>query len=443
MGFRSFGILFLMISLMSSTASFARENAAGPSGRDLTLEEAIETSIRQNPELKAMAEDAEAEKTKASRTRYWADPEIGVRFYQVPLTENLSNTQDIDYIVRQKFPLGGKDKAAKEIAYHEYQHRLHARSLRGRELLQELKNTYYRLFATQRMLGVSRELEGNLRAVVASAQARIATNQASLTDATLGQTEIVKLQTERQSLLQKERELQFKLAQLMADEGAGDYRIVSKLDVPTWDTDLPKLLELSAMSHPALLSEKHHVEEKEWGVKAAKKEYIPDINFQAEYVQRPGSTGDAFTGEMMLNVPLILKKKDLGVKQAEAELASAHYMQQNAKNEVVYKIKEAFNRWESSHRILQLNRGSLLPQARQAFAATAGAFSTGKTGMAEVLSAAQLLLNAQLQYWQAFQDQAEAVFSLENAVGLTREEIQAGADPQHLGEIDDKKASVL
>jgi outer membrane protein TolC len=159
-------------------------------------------------------------------------------------------------------------------------------------------------------------------------------------------------------------------------------------------------------------------------VKAAKREYIPDLNVQAEYVQRPGNEGDAFTGELMINIPLIAKKKRLGVREAEAELASARFMGQANRNEINSRIQSAFGRLQASERTLVLSGGTLLPQARQSYQTSFSAYTTGKTGIADVLNAARMLREAQLIYWKAYAAQAAAVFALENDVGRTREEYE-------------------
>ncbi len=436
---RSFVVLLVFCSTLFPLVSAVAESEIDAPDQILSLEVAIDTAFAQNPELKALFQETQAAKAKVSKARYWEDPMIGVRFYQIPFEGGFDETEDIDYILRQKFPLGGKAKAAREMAYHEYQHRLHVLSGRGREILRDIKTTYYKLFAVEKVIAVSREIESNFRALVSSAQARLATNQTFLVDSALGQTEIAKLLVERQSLFQTQRELTAKLKQLIAADPTAEVRLPAQLEAPQWEITLDQLLELAQAHQPALRSDKHHIEEREWGVKAAKREYIPDLNVQTEYVQRPGGRVDAFTGELMLNIPLITRKKRLGVKEAEAELANAHFMQQSTKNEITYRVKETFGKMQASENALAMNRRTLLPQARQAHQSTLAAYTTGKIGVVESLSAARMLREAQGSYWQAFENQAAAVFALENAVGLTREEWEQGEEKLPLQKISEEK----
>jgi len=182
----------------------------------LNLEAATQLALEQNPELKSLQKDAYAAQTKISKSRYWDDPMIGVRFYQVPFSGGFDETQDIDYIVRQKFPLGGKDKAQSQMAYHDYQHHLHLLDQKGRELVRDLKSAYVRLYAVTRQIGVNRQNESNLRALIGGAQAKLAAGKTGASEAMLGQTEVGRLLIERELLEQERRELFAKLKMYLA-----------------------------------------------------------------------------------------------------------------------------------------------------------------------------------------------------------------------------------
>ena len=346
---------------------------------------------------------------------------VGVRFYQVPIGSNLDHAMDIDYIIAQKFPFPGKVKAASAIAHHNYLHHLESLDGRGRELLSELKNAYYQLFAADRLLEVSRSLESKLRAMVQGAQAKLAAGEPAGADAAQGQAELARLLAERESLKQKRQVWQAKLNQLMYQPLDQAVQLPAKLPPPRWDLPLSEL-EAIAERHPQLRGARHRVEEKSWGVKAAKRDWYPDFGAQVEYVQRPGQTEDAWTGELMMNVPLIVGKKKAAVKQAEAELAGARYSEQAVRNDVGFRVQEIYQKLQASQRMLQVTGGTLLPQVRQSLEMTQASYLAGKSYFLDSLNAARGLLQAQNDYWKAYADLAEASAELEEAVGLTREE---------------------
>lgn len=393
----------------------------------LTLEEAVQQSLGQNPELKAMRKDVEATKAKVPQARSWDDPLIGVRLYQVPFNGGIGEASDIDYIVAQKIPFPGKKKAASEIVYHDYLHHLETLNASGRKILREVKQTYFSLFAINRQIEQSWRMEKLLKNLVQSAQSKLATNEATSTDALQGQTDLAKLLIEREPLFERKKNLEAKLNQLMASTNQTHFSLPPKVEIPTWNVKLEELIEFAQLRHPSVKLAEHNIGQKQWGVKAAKREYLPDLSAQLEYVQRPNSSpssnlGNAWTGEFMINVPLMVKKKSKAVEQAKAELAGAVYSKSAAQNEVTYKLQEIFSKMKAAERILQINQKTLIPQTKQTLEANSIAYSTGKSPFYSYLAATQSYLDAQLDYWKSYESLATSIFELEEASGVTREE---------------------
>lgn len=412
--------LFAMLLAALAMGAVPRVEAADV----LSLDAAVLTALEQNPELKAMQQDAAAAKTKYPGSRFWEDPMIGVRFYDVPLGENIDKATDIDYIIAQKFPFPGKVKAASKAAYHEYLYTVQMLGARGREIVSEVKTAYYGLYAAQRMIEVNRKIESYLRSTVQVAQSKLAAGQAMGVDAVQGQAELAKILSDRESLNQERNILQAKLNRLMSRPSQEEIRLPAKLQLPQWEVGLEEMLALGQESHPAVKGAQEKIEEKNWAVKAAKREYYPDFGARWEYFQHPGER-DAWTGELMLNIPLIVNKKKLGVSQAEAELAGATFSRQAVKNTVAYRVRETYEKMKSNDRILRLTTGTLLPQSRQAVDITSAAYTTGKASFLDFLNATRGLLEAEMNYWKAFEAMGMAISELEEAAGMTREEYLA------------------
>ncbi len=420
-----FGVLALSLCFIFLPSVWAESESKTNS--TISLDEVLQATLSQNPELKAMQKDVEATKAKVPQARSWDDPQVGLRLYQVPFNNN-SGVMDIDYIVSQKIPFPGKKKAASQIAYHEYLHHLELLGGKGRSLIRDVKITYYDLFAVSRQLEQNRKIEGILRGLIQTAQAKLATGEVMATDAIQAQAELAKVMVEREPLLERKRNLEAKLKQLMSSSSDQAINLPSQLEIPKWNIELEKLIEIAQLKNPNIKLAKHDIGQKEWGLKAAKREYLPDLNAQMEYVQRPASSpnaslGNAWTGEFMVNVPLFFQKKKKGVEQAEAELASAKYSHSAAKNDVLYKVKESYSKMKSATRILEINGSTLIPQTRQAYQVTSAAYATGKTNFINFLTAARSFFEAEMEYWKSYESVATSIYELEEAVGATREEL--------------------
>lgn len=403
---------------------------------NMGIDEISQESLAKNPELKAMEEEAKAAKAQVPQARSWEDPQIGVRFYQIPWGGGLDQAMDIDYIISQKFPFPGKKKAAAEIAYHTYLHHLELLGQRGREILRDLKSTYFKLYAVQKRIELSQKIEANLKNSIQTAQAKLSANNTLALDSIQGQAELAKILSEKEGLKQSKIALIAKLNQLLFREESAAIKIPSRLELPHWSMSLEDSLEIALLRHPQVRIAEHKIEEKKWGIKAAKREFFPDMNAQVEYVQRPvnspaANLGDAWTAEVMFNVPVLVKKKSKAVEQAEAELASAQYGYSAAKNDVNFKVRETYSKLKSSLKILELTQKTVLPQAQQAFDASLAAYLAGKTNFGSVLSSSRALFDSQNDYWKSFEAYTDAYSSLEESLGATREELASlqGGEP--------------
>lgn len=417
-----YGVLLFSALLFSVQSTQVKSNEKS-NPEIFSLQDVIETTLAQNPELKAMQKGVDASKAKVPQARSWDDTMIGVRFFEVPFNQGITSADDIDYIASQKIPFPGKKKAASQVVYHEYLHHLEELNAKGRGLLREVKVTYFSLFALQRQIEQLTKIESLLKSLIQSAQIKLAAGQGMATDAIQGQVELAKFLIEKEPLLEQKKILEAKLNQLMARPINEKIRLPSKLELPKWDTKLEDLIEISERRHPSIKLTEHDIGQKQWKIKAAKREYLPDLNAQLEYLQKPGPREDAWTGQFLINVPLMLKKKRAAVQQAEAELAQAQYQNIAIKNEVTYKIKETYVKMKTAERILQINKNILLPQTGQNYEATTLAYTTGKAPFLNSLLAARSFLDAQMEYWKSYEALGSSLSELEEAVGATREEL--------------------
>lgn len=418
-----FCVMLLCVTLILNSQNLYSESENKSASSILSLEEAVALTLTQNPELKSMQKGTEASKAKVPQARSWDDTQMGVRFFEVPFNQGITAADDIDYIVSQKIPFPGKKKAASQAVYHEYLHHLEDLNARGRELLREVKSTYFNLFALQRQIEQFTKIESLLKGLIQSAQSKLSTGQGMAIDAIQGQAELAKFLVEKESLIQKKKILEARLNQLMARPVDEAIRLPLKLEVPKWEVKLEDLMEIAQTRQPSIRLTEHDIGEKQWRIKAAKREFLPDLNAQLEYLQKPGPREDAWTGQFLINVPLMVKKKRAAVAQAEAELAQAQYQNLSAKNEVAYKIKEAYIKMKTADRILQINQSILVPQTRQNYEATTLAYSTGKAPFLNSLLAARSFLDSQMEYWKSYEALGSSISELEEAVGATREEL--------------------
>jgi outer membrane protein TolC len=305
---------------------------------------------------------------------------------------------------------------------------------RGRQILRDVKTAYADLYVVQQLIFQNQKIEGILKGLIQTAQSKLAVGEVMASDPIQAQGELAKLLVEREPLFEQKKTLEAKLNQLMARSSEEEIHLPSQVSLPHWNLKLEDSIEIASLRHPSVKLAEHNIGQKEWALKAAKREYLPDLNAQMEYVQRPGSAPNAWTGEFMINVPLLVKKKMKGVSQAEAELASARYSEVAVKNDVTFKVREIYARMLSADRVMKINQGTLIPQMRQALEVSALAYTSGKGNFLSYLTAARGLADAQMEYWKSYGRYIDSVWEMEEAVGATLEELSDSKTRGAIGE---------
>ncbi|PIP78487.1 MAG: hypothetical protein COW85_03975, partial [Ignavibacteria bacterium CG22_combo_CG10-13_8_21_14_all_37_15] len=117
--------------------------------KKLSLNEAIEIGLKNNPEVRSAIENI-----SASKGRFWSgislpQPEVGVSYEYAPVNSSLSNYSERTFEVSQSFEFpsnyflkGSKFNKEEEIAVYEL-------NLTERSVINQVKTSYYKVLAKQ------------------------------------------------------------------------------------------------------------------------------------------------------------------------------------------------------------------------------------------------------------------------------------------------------
>jgi outer membrane protein TolC len=167
----------------------------------------------------------------------------------------------------------------------------------------------------------------------------------------------------------------------------------------------------------------------------ARKEYWPDFMVGGSYKDmlampsgtRGGELQDYWSVMVSMNIPVALwslPKYKAGVVQSKANLGQAEEEYADMRNMVFARAQQALLKAQSSEELVRLSKTVLLPQAKQALESTLSAYQGGKSEFMTLLDAYRMSLmakeNTEMAFMQLLSSQAE----LEEAIGLSLEEIR-------------------
>jgi len=199
-----------------------------------------------------------------------------------------------------------------------------------------------------------------------------------------------------------------------------DIALDPKIQMPVTSCDREECIKLALESHPEIAEARAMVDKASAGVRAAKREYIPDVEAFARYSHQNdqvpflapnfGTFGvhasyDIFDGG---------KKRSM-LKEREAQFAQAKENLARISDEVELKVQTAWNKLERTEQMVAVSQ-ELLAARKEASRVSAqqlerGAYlrSQAESAAAQEFEAQTLLLQSQLDYAQAHDELAEAI----------------------------------
>lgn len=204
-----------------------------------------------------------------------------------------------------------------------------------------------------------------------------------------------------------------------------EFALDRNVPAPTASCPREECIKLALDSHPEIAEARAMVEKASAGIRAAKREYIPDVEAFARYSYQNnvpflahnfGTFGVHFSYDIFDG-----GKKRAVVRQRDAQLAQAKENLARISDEIELKVQTAHNKLERTEQMVAVSQ-ELLAARKEARRVSAQGLEAGtylrsqaEAAVAQESEAQTLLLQSQLEYAQA-QDE------LNNAIGRSPDE---------------------
>jgi outer membrane protein, heavy metal efflux system len=395
---------------------------------ELSLHEAVETVVADNPGLAEIRARADALAAIPSQVGALPDPRVSFNALNLP-TDTFDLGQEpmtqMQFGISQAVPFPGKLKLREEIAEHVFDAATNdVDELRVR-LVAEVKRSWWQLAYLKEALKIVDQNEALMREFVRIASIKYEVGKGLQQDVLLAQLELSKL-----------TDLQL---QLEGAQGVENSRIIALLDWPvrlrvvlpdklqrTFPVPLPaaELHARADLERPVLAARDNQIKAAKSAVDLAKRDIYPDFDFGGAYGIRSGEnpiTGDRadfLTLRMTLNVPIFAERKQLkAIDQRQSEAMERVYALADTRAQVGAEIAAALADFERAKRQTELFETGIIPQARQTVASMLGAYQVNEVDFLNLVGAEITLYNYEVLYWRALADANRLLAELEAAVG--------------------------
>ena len=386
--------IFIFTILCLSLFSPLRANE----GNVLTLAAAIEEALAVNPDIRAAGYRTQAARERIRQAKSLEDPQVGVMFEDVPIdTVDVNRGDAVNYRIEQTIPFPGKRHTRGKAARFDALAIGEENRGRVRDVIFDLKNTYYMIYRFNRSLGVNRDTQALLRQILGSAETSYATGRITADAPLKAQVELSKSKNEE---ILMEQELKTHRAHLKAIlDRHEDPKLPARLRWPRLSLNLDEVIAMALETRPELGRLRNQEKRDRALVTTARETLLPDVSLGFEYNRRPNQK-DAWTGTTMLNLPVFFWGKNRSsIREAKAALKSTQAEHESMEIHTRHEIEQAYSAVEAAQKIVASYEKNILPQSRTSLEAARTAYGSGKADFMTLIDAARTDKDLQMSYY--------------------------------------------
>ncbi|MFQ5752333.1 MAG: TolC family protein [bacterium] len=410
--------VIIIIFTFGKNVAFSQEN-----GISLSLDKLIKEALEKNPEIQAAERRWRAAQQRPTQVSTLPDPMLSYSRFGSSV-ETRVGPQESVLMLSQKIPfpgkLGLKWKMASQDALAEQQ----KYDATERDVIFKVKQAYYDLYWVDQSLAILNQYLALLQDFTRVAEQKYATGQGIQANVLKSQVEISSTMERRLGFEKMRQGVVARLNALLNRPQDQELGKATYIDTGQVQLDQEALVNRALSQREELLAVQAMIDKSEFMKRLAKRNYWPDFNLQANYIdvsqgvsKAPDAGKNAWSVMVGLNLPIWLGKRNAAVREANEVISSNQLTYENLENLVKSEIKDFYYRIEITGQTLDLYEQGLITQAESSLESAMSSYRTGKLDFLDLLDAERMLLNLNLGYVKEQSNYQKQLAAMERAVG--------------------------
>jgi outer membrane protein TolC len=416
-------VLALAVTLGQPAPALAQSQGNLPPDLQALISEALQA----NAEVKQMRATFKASKETIKSAGALEDPEIAFLIKDLPTDTWAFNTDAMTQKMlelSQKFFFPGKRRLRSEVAAEQSRSEEYYYQDKANEVRAKVVAAYWGLSMAYSNFDLTQRSKAAWEQVVKVAETRYSVGQGMQADVLQAQVELGNYLDRLFQWTQKQQSFQ---ADLNALRSKPPQTLISRpqpLRPRPFGLRLEDLLAQTE-ARPQLQALKALIAKQEKAVDLAKKEYFPDMTVGLSYGFRETlapplnlKQADMFSSKVMFNLPIWQGSKiKPRIREEMAKQDAAKEAHQSAQNQLAAAIKDRHAKLQRLDQQITLFEQGIIPQARQAAAASLSAYQVGTLPFNQLYQNQITVYNAEMQLQEYLKDFEENWAELEWLVG--------------------------
>ncbi|MEI6391195.1 MAG: TolC family protein [Verrucomicrobiota bacterium] len=371
-----------------------------PANGGLTLKDAIELALANNPELRASTARIGAAAGRAYQARLWSNPELEMSAEDWPVSGGRGFSDAKQTIgLAQTFPFPGKKKLDRQIGASGVRLTEAELNLRRLELVRDVKAAFFQVLAAERLVAVEGELVIVAESSASTARKRVAAGAAADQEQLRAEIPLEQARTELSSFQRELVSARQTLAMLLGRPELAQAPIYGALAEALTPGLLEQGPERWLATHPAVVTARTSRDRAGLELRRAKLEPYPDVKVGLAG-GRMGETDQSII-QLGFSVPLPIIDSAKGRKQeAEANVSVADAELARVEQRLLRDWATASQRLRTAADQVANYRERILPKANEALRLVQTGFEQGKFGFIDLLDIQRTTAEVRLTYQQ-------------------------------------------
>jgi cobalt-zinc-cadmium efflux system outer membrane protein len=417
-------LLFCSLSLAAFSAHAdhnAQHQTAGSnqeSSSSLSLDNAIQLAIQNQPLIQSLDDAAAASREAAIAEEQLPDPKLKFGVVNLPINHGDALRFDRDDMTMSNigFSQDVVPKLKRDAAAHKMEataEQYHSEQLVTiRSIQRDVALAWLDVFEAQKKTGLYTKIADEMAAERKVALARISSGGASPSDAL--QLDKERAMTNDQYYVAK-RDEQKARATLARWIGSTANNPISD-DLPIITAKLPESIEATNAeidSHPALQNARQAELVAQSDVDIAKAERLKNWNWEVIYGKRRSDLSDMVSVQVSIDLPWDrANRQDKRTSEKLLMIERAQKLTADRRLELSAELASARAEWEAAEAREALHQTSLIPVANARLNLMQASYTAGKASLADVWEARRSVLEVEMDHWGVLTDRQRAAVKI-------------------------------
>ncbi|AWN75903.1 TPA: TolC family protein [Legionella pneumophila] len=383
----------------------------------LTFKQALAIAYRNNPELQAEIDKAQAMRGAFIQSGLYPNPQLTLTGENFGGSGSYSGYESAETTasVTQPIPLGNRLYYQQRATYGDYLASLAQIEVYKATLYINVGTAYVDALYADQWHEVTKKLTRVNEDIVAAIDRRVKAGAGAELDLRLAQVRLGDARIQQQKAGRDTLAQRAKLSRLLGDSLREDRRLVDK-GLPDVTLKWPELIKKLPQS-PQLQQLQIQLQAKRATITAVKKAVWPDLNVQVGGRHFEDDGSNAVVASLNAEVP-VFNRNQGKILTAEAQYTQTAHMYQGTRLDVRQNVYTVFLQAQQSRYEADLVTNSLLPLARKSIKLAQEGYKMGRYTYLELSLSLNTLFEEERHYQQAHADFHKTLIQLTGLLGL-------------------------